>query len=33
MFYKPRRENLSLELCDQVRLDAACSAIKLTNIN
>ena len=31
--YKPRRENLSLELCDQVRLDAACSATKLTNIN
>ena len=30
---KPRRENLSLELCDQVRLDAACSATKLTNIN
>ena len=31
--YKPRRENLSLELCDQVRLDAAFSATKLTNIN
>ena len=31
--YKPRRENLSLELCDQVRVDAAYSATKLTNIN
>ena len=31
--YKPYRENLSLELCDQVRLDAACSATKLSNIN
>ena len=31
--YKPRRANLSLELCDQVRLDAACSDKKLININ